>query len=289
MIVAAFGMPGMSTLELTALLHKLGVTFGVVRQGKLVRVQGRMEKQSLYPVVFQNAALFLRTYRKFGKSRVVAFVLDNPYTLQHELELMLVGATFTKNSILYSQFTEMDLKNVLLTCKLRHSPMHFQKHPYSLTQQVLKDYSASSLSGLQTFLYKIKDSESRDFVSKVVKKWMTEDEDFSVLEPKLKKFLQLKAIETLKTIINSPTMKTFREAVRKVAANPAKLQTVAKEFKVNAFDIKYLLSTPNAPERRTSPREEDKRDRVDRRKGGPDRRGPGYPDRRKAERRGPRL
>lgn len=243
MIVSAHGFPGLSILELSAMLGNLGVTYGVVRQGSLTKVQGRMEKQSIFPVIFQSASVFLRTQRKFGKSRIVALVLDNPYALQHELGLTLVGATFTKRSILFSQFTERDLKQLLVSCKDKTEPVTYARVPFSLTREVLKDYSASSLSELQTFLYKIKDTDNRDFVSKIVKKWMVSSQPFNVLEPKLKKYVQVKGVESLKKIINTPTMQTFREAVRKVAANPEKLAAVAKEYKVSAFDIKYLLST----------------------------------------------
>lgn len=243
MIVAAYGFPGLSLLELSAMLNKLGVTYGAVRQGSLTKIKGRMERQSVYPVIFQNATLFLRTQKKFGKARVIALVLDNPYTLQHELGLTLAGAVFTKKSILFSQFTHQNLKDMLIACKDKTEPLSFTRTPYILTKEVLKDYSASSLSELQTFLYKIKDTDNREFVSKTVKRWMTTAHSFDVLEPKLKKYLQPKNIETLKKIMVTPNMKKFREAVRKVADKPTSLVTVAKRYKVNSFDIKYLLST----------------------------------------------
>lgn len=237
------GLPGLSVLETTAMLNKLGVTYGVVVNGRLQRVQGRMGNQSLYPVVFHTASVFMRTYKRFVSKRVVAIILDNPYVLHHEMGLTLVGATFTKNSILFSQFTHLDLKRVLIECKDKTEDLSFTRTPYSLTQEVLKLYGASSLSALQTFLYKIKDVESREYVSKTVKTWMRSDAAFSALEPKLKKQLPLKNIEALKAIVNTKAMRTFREAVRKVAAKPEMLQKVAKDYKLAAFDIKYLLST----------------------------------------------
>lgn len=243
MIVKALGLPGLSVLETTAMLQKLGVTFGVVTNGRLQRVQGRMENQSLYPVVFHTASMFMRTYKRFASKRVVAIILDNPYVLHHEMCLTLVGATFTKNSILFSQFTHLDLKQVLIECKDSTEALEFTRTPYSLTAEVLKLYEASSLSALQTFLYKIKDVENREYVSKTVKNWMRSDAAFSALEPKLKKYIPMKSIEALKTVVNTKAMRTFREAVRKVAVKPDTLQKVAKDYKLAAFDIKYLLST----------------------------------------------
>lgn len=243
MIVQAHGLPGLSVLETTAMLTKLGVTYGVVTNGRLQRVEGRMENQSLYPVVFHTASMFMRTYHRFKAKRVVAFVLDNPYVIQHELGLSMVGATFTKNTILFSQFTEKDMKAVLIEAKEKTEGLTFTRTPYSLTTEVLKLYGASSLSALQTFLYKIKDVENREFVSKTVKTWMRTDATFAVLEPKLRKTIPMKSIEALKAIVNTKAMRTFREAVRKVAAKPDTLQKVAKEYKLAAFDIKYLLST----------------------------------------------
>jgi hypothetical protein len=243
MIVQATGLPGLSVLETTAMLNKLGVTYGVVVNGRLQRVEGRMENQSLYPVVFHTASMFMRTYNRFKTKRVVALVIDNPYAIQYELGLSMAGATFTKNSILFSQFTEKDMKALLIEAKEMTEPLTFVRMPYSITTEVLKLYGASSLSALQTFLYKIKDVESREFVSKTVKMWMRTDATFAVLEPKLKKYIPLKSIEGLKAIVNTKAMRTFREAVRKVAAKPELLQKIAKDYKLAAFDIKYLLST----------------------------------------------
>lgn len=243
MIVQATGLPGLSVLETTHMLNKLGVTYGVVTNGRLQRIKGRMPNQALYPVVFHTGAMFMRTYHRFKSKRIAALVLDNPYVIQNELGLSMAGATFTKNSILFSQFTEKDMKALLIEAKDKTEELTFSRIPYSITTEVLKLYGASSLSALQTFLYKIKDLESREFVSKTVKSWMRTDATFSVLEPKLKKYLPLKNIEALKVIVNTKAMRTFREAVRKVAANPESLQKVAKEYKLAAFDIKYLLST----------------------------------------------
>jgi hypothetical protein len=243
MIVQALGLPGLSVLETTAMLNKLGVTYGVVVNGRLQRVQGRMENQSLYPVVFHRVSMFMRTYKRFASKRVVAIILDNPFVLHYEMGLTMVGATFTKDNILFSQFTHLDLKQVLIMCKDKTEPLTFERTPYSLVTDVLKLYGASSLSALQTFLYKIKDVESREFVSKTVKNWMRSDAAFSALEPRLKKNIPLKSIEALKAIVNTKAMRAFREAVRKVAAHPELLQKVAKEYKLSAFDIKYLLST----------------------------------------------
>jgi hypothetical protein len=243
MIVSAIGIPGLSLLELSYMLSKLGVTYGVVKAGQLEKIQGKMENQSLYPVVFHTGSQFIRTYKRFGKSRVVALVLDNPFVLQHELGLTLAGATFTKTTVLYSQFSNKDLKELLLSCKDKTEPLEFERKPFSLVEQTLKEYSASSLSTLQTFLYKIKDVESREVVSRSVKAWMRTDAQFSSLEPKLKKHLSPKSVLALKSIVTSPSMKTFRQAVRKAAQNPGKISKIAKESKLNAFDIKYLLST----------------------------------------------
>jgi hypothetical protein len=243
MIVQALGLPGLSVLETTSMLNRLGVTYGAVTNGRLQRVQGRMENQSLYPVVFHTASIFMRTHKRFVSKRVVAIIIDNPYVLHHEMGLTLVGATFTKDSILFSQFTHLDLKQTLINCKDKREPLEFTRTPYSMTTDVLKLYGASSLSALQTFLYKIKDVESREYVSKTVKNWMRTDAAFSALEPKLKKYIPMKSIEGLKSIVNTKAMRSFREAVRKVATHPETLQKVAKEYKLAAFDIKYLLST----------------------------------------------
>jgi hypothetical protein len=144
-------------------------------------------------VVFHTASMFMRTYNRFKTKRVVALVIDNPYAIQYELGLSMAGATFTKNSILFSQFTEKDMKALLIEAKEMTEPLTFVRMPYSITTEVLKLYGASSLSALQTFLYKIKDVESREFVSKTVKMWMRTDATFAVLEPKLKKYIPLKS------------------------------------------------------------------------------------------------
>lgn len=243
MIVSALGLPGLSVLETSYMLNTLGLSYGVVDNGKLKHIKGRVQKQSFVPVIFTSAESLVRTYKKFKSARVVALVCDTPWVLHYEIGLPLGGADIKKSGVLFSTFGLKELRSYLLSVKSSKDSLDFYRDTYSLIGSALKEYSASSLSSLQTLLYKIKDIELRGNVSKAIKKWIMSDRAYGELEPKLRKCLQEKALDNMRLVLTSKDMKNFRKAVCAASVSPDKTDKVAKTYKVSAFDIKYIIST----------------------------------------------
>lgn len=244
MIVANYGVPGLSLYELCLLFNQLNIEYGVVQGRKLQKINPR-EKQAILPVLFSSTKSFLESQAKLqtATKRVVAFILDNFKTLRYELGVPILGAEERTLGVTFTTFTELQLKEALLLVKDRNRSITVTRSKHNVLTETLKRYAQSSLSELQTFLYKIKDTSNRQQVSVAVKQWIASGKSFDALVAKLKKVLKSEGIETLRSILTTPSMKTFRKAVVEAAKNPDALKEVATKYHVSAFDIKYLLST----------------------------------------------
>lgn len=241
MVVAAFGVPGLTVLELTNLLNQLNVSYGVVRQLKFEFI--KLERNTeVKPVVFASATAFYRTQSKFKKSKVLALVIDTPFTLNKEFGLPLLGATLEKTKCHFHPVLKEDLLK-LIDGKYSDEPVQIVRKTYTPVTEILKSYNSSALSSLQTQLYKIKDTEVRNEVGLTIKKWMASKESVASLEKNLRKAGPDKIALQFVRLLTTAEMKRFREAVQKAKLDPSKLKTIAKKYKISPFDIKYILVT----------------------------------------------
>jgi hypothetical protein len=244
MIVASYGVPGLSMYELCLLFNALNIEYGVAQGRKLVKLNQK-PKQAILPVLFSSTKLFLekQTRLQSAQTRVVVFVLDNFKTLRYELGIPILGAEEKHLGIRFTPFTETHLKEALLQVKDRTKQVTITRTRHNVLAETLKRYNQSSLSELQTFLYKIKDTANRHLVSVVVKKWLASGTSFDSVAQKLRKVLKADSVDTLKSILTTSEMKTFRKAVVAAAKNPDNLKAIATQYGVSTFDVRYLLST----------------------------------------------
>lgn len=245
MIVAAYGVPGITVVELSLLFTSINVSHGIVKQSILRRVKVNPTgiAQPLMPVIFNSGSTFLRTNLKFKNTKVVAFVCDNPIVLTRNLKLPLIGAETTKRSITFSKITEDTLKEILIDCTYRETPLDILDHKYKPVDEILKLYEQSDLSRIQTFLYKIKEVENREKVSKLVKTWLLTSAPFSKIEGKLQKEIKHHTVDILKSMLTQSSVDNLRRAIRKVKTGKLSILKAAKLYKVSAFDLRYLLAT----------------------------------------------
>jgi hypothetical protein len=163
--------------------------------------------------------------------------------LSRELGLPLLAANVKKMGVEFLPFESEDLKKVIITSSKNELPIKVTKQPYFPVKELLRNYNASSLSTLQTALYKIKDTEVREHVSSITKAWVITTLDAHVLEKQLKKHLAGRPLVSFVSLMTGTEMLKVRQAILKVKAHPETLKAIAKAAKINAFDLKYLLST----------------------------------------------
>jgi hypothetical protein len=249
MIISAYGCPGITCVELALMFNNLKINYGLVRRQRLTKVlDNNREDQPIFPAVFNSVSMFLRTYGKFKPStKVVAFIIDSPVVLTQNLGLPLVGAEVSKYSAIFSKITEESLKEVLLACTPLDTPLTFANQRYKPVDEILKRYEQSDLSKLQTFLYKIKEQDTRDRVSKLTKSWLLTSSPFSSIEGKLHKDLSPNVANTLQTMLTLPSVANLRKAIRKVKTNKLSAVKASKIYKVSAFDLRFLLADRGKP------------------------------------------
>lgn len=244
MIVSAYGLPGLTCVELALMFNNLGINYGLVRRQKLTRITNNVSKiQPIFPVVFSSGSMFLRTQGKFKTAKVVAFVLDNPIVLTKNLDLPLLGAEYLPRQVLtFNRVDEDKLKEILLRDTSASVSMTFSDLRYKPVEETLKKYEQSDLSYLQTFLYKIKDVDTRDKVSSLTKNWLLTSLPYSTIEGKLHRYLKPAIAETLKTMLTTPSVDNLRVAIRQVKTNKLTPAKAAKKYKISSFDLRFLLA-----------------------------------------------
>lgn len=243
MIVSAYGMTSMSPMELASMLASLKITFGMVHKATIQKHRGEWPSQILFPVIFTSATSFLQTYRKFKTSRVVAFVMDNPFTLSRELSLPLLGAEVTGLKVTVQAFGIDELRSLLGRDVELKEPLDFRRRPYTPFREVMDKYAGSDLGKIQTFLYRVKDTEVRKKVNKAVKTWMVNDRSLKSLEREVRRIAGETVWLSLQKVVDSDSIGALRQAILKAKDNPGAINRIAKELKISPFDIRYLLAT----------------------------------------------
>jgi len=253
MIVSAYGVPGITCVELALMFNDLGINYGLVRQHqKFTKVQNTTKpNQPVYPVVFSSVPTFLRTQGKFKAQKVVAFVVDNPVSLTKNVSpvLPMIGAVTVKTFTTYTKITQEELKKALKASVNLDTPIVFSSKKFKPVDEILKKYEQSDLSVLQTFLYKIKDTDVRDKVSLLTKDWLLTSAPYAKIEGRLHKQLKPGIAETLRQMLTTSSVENLRKAIRQVKQHKLTIGKAAKAYKVSAFDIRYLMSShsPTTP------------------------------------------
>jgi hypothetical protein len=260
MIVSAYGVPGITGIELAYIFQKIGLMYGVVRNYHFLKVDKRqtsnakkqkvIDAQTVVPVIVYGANTLLRTQHKFQKTKVVVFVIDNPFTLSHTLRIPLLGAEIgPKNNVVYTRIDKANMEEFLAGIEehaagmLPDIGMSFKFHNHRPIEEILKKYEESDLSRLQTLLYKIKDVESRNKVSDLTKSWLMTSVPFAKIEAKLQKEVSKPVVfDALKVLLQSDGVTNLRLAIKKVTSGSLTLTKAAKTYKVSAFDLRYLFA-----------------------------------------------
>jgi hypothetical protein len=233
----------MTAMEMAAMLASLQITFGVVNKGKIEKNKSQWPSQQVFPVVFTSATTFLHTYKKFKKSRIIAFVTDNPFTLNREVGLPLLGAEIIGTRVVNVPFTIKELKNLLGRDVFLTDDLEFQRMTYTPSIEVMAKYAGSDLALLQTFLYRIKDVEKRNRVGKAIKTWLISTRPLKSLEQEIGRYVDDTMWVNICKIVNTKSVDTLRKAMQRVKGKPNDINRIAKDLKLSPFDIRYLLAT----------------------------------------------
>lgn len=250
MIIAAYGVPGITVVELALMFNKLNLTYGLVISGGLKKVGPTLDItetdsccQPAFPVIFNSHSTFLRTHGKFKRIKVIAFIVDNPVVLTRSLKIPLLGAYSTKHLTTFSRVGVNDIKEILIGCTYKDTPIEVSNKKYKPVDEILKSYEQSDLAKIQTFLYKIKDIDHRERVSKLIKNWLLTSTPFSKIEGRLQKEIKPRIVDVLKVMLTQLSIDNLRVAIRQVKNNKLSPGKASKQFKISAFDLRYLLAT----------------------------------------------
>jgi hypothetical protein len=249
MIVAIHGVPGLSFAETTYMLSDLGLAFVGVMEGKKPHISGNLDKRHVTPVVFDSAKSFVAHNHRISL-RYVAFVCDSYQRLHVDLGWPVVGVVPKNRNNRIPEFVQFDRKEMGLLLqaddRLRE-PVQFVTtvtKKASPSDELISKFGVSALSQAQTIVYKIKDQDVRSRTFLVVRRWfMSELSGAEKLRAKLQSLAisRKHAEEMCDVLLSEPGMK-LRRAVSIVKKNPDKITLAAKEARVSAFDIRYLMS-----------------------------------------------
>lgn len=236
--IAVYGLPGLSVLEVLYMLRLAEVTHGLVSTS-FTKIPGKLTLD-VTPVVFPSMARFINTRQKF-KVPITALVVDNPYVLADSYQVPLLGAQITSFTVKYDSFS----KDALLSTLTKPESFKGSFTPVSLdySKQILKKFRGSSLGGLQTMQYKVKDKDTRALVNTVVKNFFLKGLSLSTTKEKLNQLVPGSVANSFVTMLSTEGCANLRDAVQEVRKHPTKINRIAAKYKVSPFDIKYMLAS----------------------------------------------
>lgn len=243
-IVALYGVPGLSFAELTYLLTELGIGFLAVSD-KPTRI-GDPSNKHVVPVVFSSARSFLQHHTKI-KFRAAAFVCDTYTKLKSEHGWEVIGVQeLGKKKHSYTQFDSAELAAVLQHADTLNEKTAFatETKVYDPASEMIKKFSQSALAQSQTMMYKVKNQELRSKTFALVKGWFVGDvKTQEVLNNRLATIHSSdKYVADLMTVLTSAHAQALRKVTIESRKNPQRVETLAKKANLSPFDVRYLLS-----------------------------------------------
>lgn len=243
MIVAIYGVPGLSFAEVTYMLTSLGIGYVAVTKGP-TKIGGP-SPDHVIPVVFSSAKQFLDNRSKI-KFRAVPLICDSFHKLHTELKIPVVGVEITKKGPVYTQFSQKELGALLQQADKLTEPaeLEIKFKPHDPTKKMISKFSESALSQAQTVVYRVKNQELRSKTFGLIKDWF-------VGKIKSKESLKLKVYalhrnekygSVLESILLSSHGQALRNSVIESQKNMARIEIVCKKNKISPFDVRYLLS-----------------------------------------------
>lgn len=244
MIVALYGVPGLSFAELTYLMTEMGIGFMAVND-KPVKI-GDPNKDRVVPVVFGSARSFLLNHSKI-KFRAAAFVCDTYTKLKKEHGWEVVGVEeINKKKHLYTQFHVKEIADLLQHAdKLDGQTCYpVETRVYDPAGEMIKKFSQSALAQSQTMMYKVKNQDMRSKTFALVKGWFVGDiKTKETLNSKLDSIHSSeKYVTDLMIVLTSTHALALRRVTIDSRKNPNKIESLTKKANLSPFDVRYLLS-----------------------------------------------
>jgi hypothetical protein len=243
MIISVFGVAGLGVAELGRMFKSLGYSYAVVVADRLIKSE--LDKNSTkkrIPVIFKGVKTFLKTYKKFrSKTELVGFIIDTPIELSY-LNTRTLGVS-AANKYIY-RFTRLD--ETMLASEIEDTPINSNlkveyKPKKLLGQIVAASHGTSALAPLQTHLYTIKDKSKRKTVDTLIKIWLTTTVPTEKTLRLILRVLPQKKTIPLQVLLGSKKFKRLKKAAILLKKDSSKLSALSTKFKVNNFDLRYLV------------------------------------------------
>lgn len=244
MIVAVYGIPGLSFAELTYSITELGIGFMAVNP-KPVKV-GSPTTKRVVPVVFNGAKSFIDNHKRI-KFRAIAFVCDSYPRLHNELNWPCAGVKeLGKDKHEYIPFSSNEIGNLIQQAdKLtEQTSVNLSIKAYNPSARMIEKFSDSALAKSHTMMHRIKDQDTRARTFGIVKAWFTGDvKSKDALFTKLKNIhMNNKYVDELLFVLTNKDGMSLRKAAIEGKSNPNKIDMLARKCNVTPFDIRYILS-----------------------------------------------
>jgi hypothetical protein len=243
-IVAVYGVPGLSFAELTYFITELGIGFMAVNP-KPVKV-GSPTTSRVVPVVFNGAKSFIDNHKRI-KFRAVAFICDSYHRLHKELNWPCVGVReLGKDKHEYTPFSSTEIGGLIQQAdKLKvQTSVNLSIKVYNPSVTMIEKFSDSALAKSHTMMHRIKDQDTRARTFAIVKAWFIGDvKSKDSLYTKLKNVhVNSKYVEELLTVLTNKEGLALRRAAMEGRNKPGKIDALARKSNVTPFDIRYILS-----------------------------------------------
>lgn len=239
-IYGLYGLPGVSVYQFHTMCSSLQRSYAIATPSGLER--HLFENSSYpYPVLVQSVANFWRVFRRFKKP-VCVFVIDNPIHLLSYNAVLLGAHQVKKFQFSFSSVRATDIDLAIESCP--NSPVPISRGPISVINAILETTdSSSSLSVLQTALYKIRDQAIRKTFQESMYKYLAGQLSLKRVHLSIRGKLDEEFATKLLSILSRPDYQALRDAAQEVfrtRSAATNWERVSKRYKVSRFDLKYV-------------------------------------------------
>jgi hypothetical protein len=230
MILAAYGIPDYSTIQMSECLRDLRLSHTI--EGGFIRhmvctVDGLCKEQPVWPIVVDRVKAIpkLRT----NKSHTVLFVCDSRAAL----------ATTNLDRILWPEQRSTnfgdDLKLALIKARRQTEDWTLVNNEPTTLDYVNSATTPSFVNKCQDAIYKITPYALRKEVQQLLIAYLAGTASYTALNKKLKTSLKL---QTLSDLMHTPKAKELRDAVAMLSKTS--VEEVAKKTGFQTFELLYL-------------------------------------------------
>lgn len=228
--------------------HNIHTASQMFKSSQMLDFDGEIP-EGTHTLLVPTVNLFMKHKAKLEKTKNTVIVFDTPVLLEylHPIRILDLMAKKASYSFRFKPLSAKEANEAIADTE------HVKAVDYKyidIIPTLLQASQGSILNPILNYLYAIPDTDKRTYHQKLVYTWLRSDKGIEDLHKSVLKFTKqkkvTKGLSRLSTFLVSELANNTRKALvtiteAKALKKPVNFKKIEKDFKVSAFDLKYLL------------------------------------------------